>query len=168
MTREEWSVRNRRRRAEESVQKLPGHGHARHGSHTTIADQTERVRTGQSPDGAIGKKVSRVTTFNSPEAELEAVGKAKQKAGRPPNDNDEITHSGQVQRSRKTVVVNGRPDGYGAGVEVMRDSQGKPLPGRPVQLTGEEPNALVVLEWNPETRTWEPVTQHPTNKPMTS
>ena len=31
--------------------------------------------------------------------------------------------------------------------------------------TGQDPNALVVLQKNPANGVWEPITQYPTNKP---
>lgn len=133
--------------------------------------QMTRVQTGIAPDGQLTRRPNRSTKFDSPEAELEAVGRAKIGLERrvvngqvPPWD---IDPNGVVRPHRETVVVGGRPDGYGSGVEVQRDAGGHPLPGRPVQLTAQDANACVVLEWNPANGRWDTVTQYPTHDPVT-
>jgi hypothetical protein len=171
MTREQWKIQYRRQRAEQSVQNLPGHGHARHGYQTTIVQQMTRVRTGIAPDG-IRATTSRATRFDSPEAELEAIGKARKiVAHRVANGQIsywDVDPRGVVRPHWETVVVDGRRGGYGSGIEVQRDpSTGIPLPGRPVQPTGQDKNARVRLQYNPATGTWDPLTQYPTNEPVT-
>jgi len=158
--------------AAERVANLPGHGNARHGSHTTIAQQTTRVQTGIAPDGKMAP-TSRATKFDTPEAELDAVSRAQQRTANRVATGQKSTaiqvdSNGRAKLPRDESVVTGHPGGYGSGVEVVRNpTTGQPLPGRPVQPTGQDPNALVVLEYKPATNTWEPVTQYPTNKPVT-
>ena len=60
-------------------------------------------------------------------------------------------------------MVGGRKGGYGSGLEVIRDANGKPLPGRPVQATGQDPSAKVIFRYDPSTGQWGKVTQYPTN-----
>jgi hypothetical protein len=149
---------------------LSGHGNGRHGSQTTVSQQTTRVQTGVAPDGALAP-TPRATRFDSPEAELDAVSRAQSgTAGRIADGTtrDAITvgPDGVARLPRDSSVVTGYPGGYGSGVEVMRDPvTNAPLPGRPVVPTGQDPNALVVLQKDPATGVWEPITQYPTNKP---
>ena len=58
--------------ATDRVRALRGHGDARHGTQTTIEQQTTRVLTEQAPDGRKAR-TSRATRFDSPEAQLDAV-----------------------------------------------------------------------------------------------
>jgi hypothetical protein len=53
-----------------------GHGYADHGAHTTPAQQAKRVETGVAPSGRISP-AERATRFDSHEAQLEAVGRAR-------------------------------------------------------------------------------------------
>lgn len=156
----------------ERARALPGHGHVRHGSETTAAQQAHRVQTGVAPDGP-GNPVGRSTRFDSPEAELDAVSRARSRtAGRVADGRQSeaiiVKPNGEARLPRDASVVTGHPGGYGSGVEVARNpATGAPLPGRPVQPTGQDPNAFVVLERRPATGTWEPVTQYPTKQPVT-
>ncbi len=149
---------------------LPGHGNARHGAQTTLDQQTTRVQTGVAPDGALAP-TPRATRFDSPEAELDAVSRAQSgTAGRiadgTTNDSIRVGPDGVARLPRDSSVVTGYPGGYGSGVEVMRDPvTNARLPGSPVMPTGQDPNALVVLQKNPANGVWEPITQYPTNKP---
>jgi len=158
--------------AAEQVDALPGHGNARHGSQTTIAEQTTRVRTDVAPDGQIAK-TSRATRFDSPEAQLDAVNRAQARtANRVATGQKGTTISvnpqGVARLPNDVSVVTGHPGGYGSGVEVIRDPvTGQPLPSRPVQPTGQDMNALVVLRYNPASGNFEPYTQYPTSDPVT-
>jgi hypothetical protein len=79
-----------------------------------------------------------------------------------------VRPNGTVYPPRDVSVVTGHPGGYGSGVEVIRNpATGAPLPGRPVQPTGTDPNAKVVLSYNPMNSKWEPITQYPTNDGVT-
>ncbi len=157
---------------QEQVDDLPGHGNARHGSQTTIAEQTTRVQTGVAPDGEMAK-TSVATRFDSPEAQLDAVQQAQARTAQRVADGQvspviAVRPNGQAVLPRDVSTVTGYPGGYGSGVEVVRDpATNQPLPGKPVQPTGQLPNAKVVLQYNPATGTWEPVTQYPTPDPVT-
>lgn len=157
---------------EQQARTLPGHGHARHGSHTTIAQQTTRVQTGVTPDGLI-RRTGRATRFDSPEAELDAVRRAQARTANRVAAGQKsrafvVSPDGTIEVPRDTSVVTGYPGGYGSGVEVIRRPvTNQALPGRPVAPTGQDPNALVVLRYDPTTQTWQPVTQYPTNRPVT-
>jgi uncharacterized Zn-binding protein involved in type VI secretion len=156
----------------EEAAKLPGHGHARHGAQTTIAEQTRRVQHDIAPDGEYAP-TDRGTKFDSHAAELDAVHRAEQRTAHRIATGQQSTalivrSNGKVALPQDVSVVSGHPGGYGSGVEVMRDPlTGNPLPGRPVQPTGQYPNAKVVLRYNPITGKMEPVTQYPTNDPVT-
>lgn len=157
----------------QQVADLPGHGNARHGSHTTNAQQTRRVQTGMNPDGVPGNKVGTASRFDSPEAELDAVRRAQARTNARVANGDkstaiEVGPDGVARLPRDVSVVTGHPGGYGSGVEVIRNpATNQPLPGRPVQPTGQNPNARVVLQYDPSSGTWKPVTQFPTNDPVT-
>jgi RHS repeat-associated protein len=157
---------------EEEAQALAGHGHDRHGSQTTTAQQTTRVQTGVAPDGATAN-TSRATRFDNPEAELDAVRRAQARtnarvASGAVSTAIVVAPNGTARLPRDASTVSGHPGGYGSGVEVQRNpTTNQPLPGRPVQPTGQDPNAQVVLQYQPSTGTWEPVTQYPTNNPVT-
>ncbi len=148
--------------AKNKAEKYPGHGHERHGAQTTTREQTTRVQSGEAPDGNTAP-TKKATKFDSHAKEVEAVEKAK--AQNPGQGEPKFRPDGRPNRVHK--VVDDGPEGYGEGVEVKTDSAGKPLPGRPVQSTGRQPNAKVIFEYNPETDTWEPLTQYPTDEPVT-
>lgn len=156
----------------EEVQTLSGHGHARHGWQTTPVQHDARVRTGMAPDGEYAP-TPRSTRFDSPEAESDAVARARARttqrvATGKQSTVIEVGPDGTAELPRDKSVVTGYPGGYGSGVEVARDPiTGKPLPGRPVVPTSQYPNAHVVLQFNPATGTWDPVTQFPTNMTVT-
>lgn len=147
-----------------------GHGNARHGPEVTRDQHINRVQAGITPDGAYSP-TPRSTNFDSQEAQLEAVNKAKTKADAMMREGrlspTQATPDGTESPNRVELVVNSRPGGYGSGVEVERDENNQVKPGRPVQDTGQDPNALVRLQYNPEISRWDPVTQYPTNKPVT-
>ncbi len=156
----------------EQVSDLPGHGNARHGSQTTLAEQTTRAQTDIAPDGAVAK-TSRATRFDSDEAQLDAVSRAQARtaarvAAGQKSTAITVDSQGTARLPSDVSVVTGRPGGYGSGVEVVRDPvTNQPLPGRPVLPTGQDMNARVVLRYNPSSGTFEPVTQFPTNEPVT-
>jgi hypothetical protein len=149
-------------RAKDTAERYSGHGHGRHGAQTTEGEQIRRVQTGETPDGNRSP-TSKATRFDSHAKEVEAVERAKAKE--PWNGQPEYRPNGQP--NRVNAVVPDGPEGYGEGVEVQRDANSQPLPGRPVQPTGRQPNANVVFEYNPETGEWDPVTQYPTDDPPT-
>ena len=60
--------------AAEQVEALSGHGNARHGSHTTVAEQEARVLTHRAPD-ARRAPTPVATRFDSPEAQLDSVSR---------------------------------------------------------------------------------------------
>ena len=149
-----------------SLEGVGGHGHARHGAHTTLTQQETRIQTKIAPDGAKAP-TPRATTFDSNQAELEAVRRAetvfnKNNAANP-YPTTITTPKGKVKPNTGPIVVGGRKGGYGSGVEVIRDANGKPLPGRPVQPTGQDPSAKVIFRYDPNTGQWDKVTQYPTN-----
>ncbi len=157
-----------------TAKSYPGHGNARHGPDTSIVEQAQRVQTGEAPDGNLAP-TSKATKFDSYAKEVEAVEKARAKnpgAGKPKYRTDSngktvYDNQGKPIPSRDAIVVDDGPEGYGSGVEVQRGADGKPLPGRPIQPTGQQPNAVVVFEYNPKTDAWEPFTQYPTDDPPT-
>jgi RHS repeat-associated protein len=158
--------------AQQQVEDLSGHGHGRHGSQTTTQQQETRVQTGVAANGDVTKKPPTSTRFDSPEAELDAVQRAQVRtAQRIANGQKstaiEVAPDGTAKLPRDVSTVTGYPKGYGSGVTVIKDPvTGKALPGRPVQPTGQMPNATVVLEYNPATGSWEPITQFPSNDPV--
>jgi hypothetical protein len=78
-----------------------------------------------------------------------------------------VSPNGTAVLPRQAVTVPGPPEGTGSGVEVVRDANDNPLPGRPTQPTGQMPNSTVILERDPLTGEWNPVTQFPDDKPVT-
>ena len=157
--------------ARDKAKSYPGHGDARHGPQTTITEQTQRVQTGEAPDGNTAP-TDKATKFDSYEKEVEAVEKARAKnpgdgkAKYKTNKNGNIIYrDGKPVPARDEIVVDDGPEGYGSGVEVQNGVNGEPLPGRPVKPTGQQPNAKVIFEYNPKTNTWEPLTQYPTDVP---
>ena len=86
-------------------------------------------------------------------------------AEEPWNGQPQVKPNGQPN-CVSTVVPDG-PEGYGEGVQVQRGPDGKPLPGRPVEPTGRQPNAKVIHEYNPRTGKWDPLTHYPTDEPPT-
>lgn len=192
MTREQWRRQNSTQRAERTVQRADrplenpapsastrGHGHADHGHQTTDAQQANRVRTGVTPGGRTGSAAGRASRFESPEAEAEALGRARRAldrqlasesaTGAPPNV-DPVT--GQPRRIPVTVPTN-RPGGYGTSQVVQRapapstaiapDASGARVP---VTSTTPLPNARVVWEYVPSTGEWHPVTYFPEPLPL--
>lgn len=146
---------------------VAGHGHADHGPQTTGAQQTQRVQTGKTPSGR-NAKAGRSTRFHSSEAEADAISRARQhlKTTNPPKTRTD-PRTGMPQPGEHVVVVGGKKGGYGSGAEVVRDANGKPLPGRPVRPTGSDPNAKVVFRTDAKGN-WYEHTKYPTNEPMTA
>jgi len=156
----------------QEVADLPGHGNVRHGTKTTLAEQTTRAQTGIAPDGQQAN-TTRATRFDSDEAQLDAVNRAKARTAARVATGQQSTAivvkpNGVATLPSDAAVVTGRPGGYGSGVEVLRNpTNNQPLPGRPVQPTGQDMNARVVLRYSPLSNTFEPYTQFPTNEPVT-
>jgi hypothetical protein len=144
-----------------------GHGYADHGAHTTDAQQARRIETGVSPSGRISP-TNRATRFQSHEAQLEAVGRARHRANReqPPAQR---TNTGDQAPTRQVSVEGNRKGGYGTGQEAVRDpATNKPIKPRTAMPIGSnDPNARVVLRYNPQTDQWDPVTLFPTDDPVT-
>ena len=107
---------------------------------------------------------AKATRFDSYQKEVEAVERAKAKnpgQGKSPYKTDKngniLYKDGKPKPNTDTVVVDDGPEGYGSGVKV----------GHPVQPTGQQPNATVFFKHNPRTNTWEPLTQYPSDDPVT-
>lgn len=162
-----------------------GHGHARHGWQTTEAQQAERVETGRCPDQlpheAPGKPAARASHFSSPEAEAEALGRARRalekdlKAGKVEGFLDPVTGArtyvnpvdGQPMRHDLIVATN-RPGGFGTSQVVRRQSP--PSESLALDPTGKRvavpsatplPDAYMRVEYVSSTRRWRPVTYYP-------
>lgn len=131
-----------------------------------MTQQETRVQTKIAPDGEKAP-TPRATTFDSSRAELEAVRRAEVVFNKNNVANPYPTTitmpNGKVKPNTVPIVVGGRKGGYGSGVEVIRDVNGKPLAGRPVQPTGQDMNAKVIFRYDPSTGQWDKVTQYPTN-----
>jgi hypothetical protein len=193
-TREQYQARRSRERAEETVRNADqplenpnpgaateGHGHARHGYQTTDEQQAARVVTGRFPDDPYGptdgprEPVSRASRFGSPQAEAEALGRARRELdaelardakarGPAPTYVDE---DGVPVRMETDVRTN-RPEGYGPS-QVVRRTGG---PGSPPAFDAAgnrqaipDParidQAKVVYEYVPSTGEWRAVTYYP-------
>lgn len=173
-TQEEWKEQYGEQRAAERVQQLDGHGYERHGSHVTTQQHTDRVQHGTFPngqqfypDGTQIKPVSQSSSFYNDRLHLEADGRAREQFGHP--STFAVNSSGEVEElpRRGDVIVSGSSNGYGEGVEVQRDSNGNPLPNRPVQSTGVQPNARVGFNYDSERGEWVTATHHPTSREVT-
>jgi hypothetical protein len=173
-TLEEWNEQYGDQRAAERVQQLDGHGYERHGSHVTTQQHTDRVQHGTlpngqqfHPDGTPIRPASQSSSFYNDRLHLEADGRAREQFGHP--STFAVDSSGEVEPlpRRDDVIVSGPSSGYGEGVEVQRDSNGNPLPGRPVQSTGVQPNARVGFNYDSERGEWVTATHHPTSREVT-
>ena len=168
-----------------------GHGHSDHGWQTTEAQQSQRIRDGITPGGRTDEQVAKVTHFHSPEAEAEALGRARTKLNAalrlgsvPPFD----PATGEPNR-HKIVVETHRKDGFGSRVvkqrdnsgTVLKDSSNKPLTeterqqkidpktGTPMVDTDGQPimepvpmmHATFIFEYVPSSGEWHPVTYYP-------
>lgn len=180
MTRAQWKAQERRRRAEITTGRADqplepvnphksthGHGHADHGHQTTAAQQGDRIRTGVTPSGRVGQKLSKASHFHSPEAEAEALGRARRQLAADQK-------SGAVSNFDKTggpsyheiFVPTNRKDGYGHRVVKQRDASGaviKDSSNRPLTTTDPNPihQAKVVWTYVPSKNQWHPVTYFP-------
>lgn len=180
MTREQWQAQERRRRAEQTTGRTDqplepvnpdkaqhGHGHGDHGHQTTAEQQGERIRTGITPSGRAGKPVSKASHFHTPEAEAEAVGRARRqlKADRESGAVSNFDEAGEPSRHTTTVPTN-RKDGYGHRVVKQKDASGsviKDASNQPLTTTDPTPlrQAKVVWEYVPSKNQWHPVTHFP-------
>lgn len=189
MTREQWKKLHGDQRANQNVQRLPGHGHGRHNSQVSRQQLTDRVQQGSLPNGTTAPAPSRATRFDSARRELEAVGRARAQlraAGERPIHR--VNSRGEVDLDKsRTYLVPGSRDGYGRGVEVRRGvaargardyrvnsngevkgrgranigNQPSPLPGRPVRPTGQASHARVSFEYDFLTGRWKEKTHFP-------
>src|SRR5690606_1418075 len=102
-----------------------GHGHEDHGSQTTAADQARRVETGTTPSGRTTFKGKPSSRFNSPEAELEALGRARRKldAGSPPKFDPVTGEPNRIMYEVETKL----PDGFGTRHIPKKDATGKKI-----------------------------------------
>ncbi|WP_218079759.1 hypothetical protein [Anthocerotibacter panamensis] len=179
-TREEWYKENSRNRAEQTVSQADqmlepinpqkathGHGHADHGYQTTEVQQGHRIRTKITPSGRMGKRLSQVSHFHSPEAEAEALSRASRKL-------EAELRSGQIAnfditgepKRHEVLVKTNREDGFGYAVIKQRDVLGNILRdslGLPLTTTETNPlkQAKVIFEYIPSKDIWHPVTYYP-------
>ncbi|MEZ5508096.1 MAG: hypothetical protein R3F38_19900 [Gammaproteobacteria bacterium] len=164
ITKTEYKKISSELRARVSLNAVDGHGHARHGSHTTLLQQENRIKTGIAPDGEKAP-TPRATKFDSNQTEIEAVRRAqnefdKQNAAKP-YPTMITTPKGKVIPNTVAITVDGGKNGYGSGLEVIRDAQGKPLPGKPIGPTGQDYKAKVMFRFDPVTKKWNALTQYP-------
>jgi hypothetical protein len=137
-----------------------GHGHADHGAQTTAADQAKRVETGETPGGRTTPKGRPASRFRSPEAEVEALGRARRKldADGPPKF-DSVT--GEPNR-RMYDVETTSPGGFGTRHIPKKDAAGKAL--KPYAAEADPSilrRARVIFEYVPSKDAWHPVTYFP-------
>jgi hypothetical protein len=117
-------------RAKFTAESYSGHGHARHGSQTTMNEQIRRVRTGEDPDGTVTinkhtgarERPSKATKFDTHSKEVEAVERARGKIG--PSEPKFDKH-GQPRFIK--IVVDDGAEGYGSGVRVKEGPDGEPF-----------------------------------------
>ena len=180
MTKEQWQAQERRRRAEQTTghadQQLEpvnpdkaqhGHGHGDHGHQTTADQQGARIRTGITPSGRAGKTVSKASHFHTPEAEAEAIGRARRQlqADQRAGTITELDAAGEPTRHSVTELTN-RRDGFGHRVVKEKDAAGaviKDASGQPLTQTDPTPlrQAKVIWEHVPSKNDWHPVTYSP-------
>jgi hypothetical protein len=171
VTQEQWRQQRRDQRANQSAQSLSGHGHERHPSQVSLRQLSDRVEHGLLPNGEIQDRLpNRATRFDSPQRELEAVGRARAQLEAEGNGSPvfRVSSQGEVKvTTRRAYTVPGSRDGYGRGVEVQRGGNDKPLPSRWVRRTAQDPNARVVFEYDFIAGQWKEITHFPTDKPVT-
>jgi hypothetical protein len=145
-----------------------GHGHADHGHQTTSAQQGHRIRTKVTPSGRIGKPTSKASSFHSPEAEAEALGKARTRLNKDIQSGvtPKYDANGEPNRSMIDNITTNRKDGFGYQVVKQKDSNGqvvKDASGLPLTTTDPTPltKAKVLFEYIPSKDRWEPVTYFP-------
>jgi hypothetical protein len=158
-----------------------GHGHARHGHQTTDPQQAERIRTGVAPDG-LPAKTSRASRFRSPEAELDALARARQRLAADlrsgevehyvDGTNGEIGYvdpgNGEPSHHALTVETSD-PRGFGEVAYVPRRTGGpgtaydKDAAGNriPQEVAGPFKKARVVFEYVPSAHEWRVLTYYP-------
>ncbi len=197
MTREEWDEADSRARAEATLARLQpdqplenpnvnaaqeGHGHGRHGSDTTDAQQADRVVTGRYPDQAPteppgGGPIGRASRFGSPQQEVEALMRGQAELDRrlalPAGDPEEVQGPfvdpmTNVPVRQPIVVDTNREDGYGTSQVVQRQPppSNQILPdqaGNRVAVPSQTPltEANMIYEFVPSTGEWRLVTYHP-------
>lgn len=168
----QWREQSSRARAENTVSRADqplepmdpdrathGHGHADHGHQTTDAQQARRVETGKSPSNRKTRKGQHASRFHSPEAEAEALGRARTKLTRDkPSPYDE---NGLPNRHRVVVETN-RRDGFGRRQVARTDASGKTI--KPLEAEADATvlkKAMVIFEYVPSKNEWHPVTYYP-------
>jgi hypothetical protein len=158
-----------------------GHGHARHGHQTTEAQQALRVSTGIAPDGVLAP-TRRASHFRSPEAEAEALGRARRQLHedlrngiiQPYVDHrtgeESFVHPTTGEPKRHALVVRTTdPRGFGNSAQVARrvagpgtpylkDSAGNLVPER---VGGPRMTAFVVFEYVQSLGAWRELSYYP-------
>jgi hypothetical protein len=181
MTKEQWKALNRRQRAIRTVSQADqpleptnpnkstlGHGHSDHGYQTTATQQGHRIRTGTTPSGRNAPPVSKASHFRSPEAEAEALGRARRQLNadiKSSNIPEFDPATGEPNRHPVTVTTNHK-NGFGYKVVKQKDSAGNVIrDANNLPLTTTDPtplkNAKVIFEYVPSAGKWEPVTYFP-------
>ena len=195
MTRQQWRAEQSRVRAERTTAAVDqplenpdpkaadhGHGHAWHGWQTTSEQQRTRVETGVAPDGTPNQFTGTASRFRSPQAEAEALGRARRqleadlRRGAVPSYVDPVTGAttyvdpatGRVTRYRVVVSTND-PRGFADSALVAR-RVGGPTSAMVVDASGRRVadiveavrmRARVSFEYVPSTGEWRPVTYFP-------
>ena len=167
--------------ARQEVESVSGHGHERHGSQTTLEQQARRVNEGTDPTGKSAP-TGQATKFGSNMAEHDAIYRARLrteqlvkegKVSISPIKNKKgnlvIDKNGNPKKPTVKLVVTGHPNGYGSGYKgpTMKINGQIICTEGPLQFKKEIPNALVILQYDPVTASWEPLTQYPTDDPVT-
>ena len=166
MTRAQWKKAHHDARTQASVRELDGgvpgaHGHADHGFQTTLEQQAVRVQTGVTPSGR-DSIVGRATRYETPELELEASGRARRMLDVENPPTMMAKGAGGVLAPYNVGYKVERSGGhFGRGVELLPDSNGQPLPGRPVRRVESCARANVVFKFNPATGKWGQYTSFP-------
>ena len=207
-TRGEWKAQQSRSRAEATVAKADqpletlspntqypnpqprqGHGHARHGSQTTSAEQASAVRSGARPDGTNNGPIGTASRFRTPEAEAEALGRGRklleeklrsgtltQNQLRPDPVTGVPTYVNPVTGKPTRITIKEIPtndargygDGFVAETDPATNQMVHPDPANPTHQN-PVPNpvnplekAQVTYEYVPSTGKWESVTHYAT------
>lgn len=148
-----------------------GHGHDEHGWQTTDAQQEQRIRDGTKPSGQQGRPAEKVSRFDTPEQEAEALRLGREQLDRDIADGKvakyDPTPSEPNRPTRHTVeVTTTESEGFGSQWSrkrnpdgtAMKDANGSFVP----EKWGTPPRtAKLVYEYVPSTDTFEPVTYYP-------
>jgi len=143
-----------------------GHGHAEHGSQTTPIQQEHRIVTGVKPSGEQGNPTSKASKFLTPEAEVEALDRGREKLEQEIKDHN-IPKMVNGEPNRHAVMVeSNKHEGFGERWVRAKGSNGKNLKNEdgsfipqkdPVKLN----KAKLIYEYVPSKNKWETVTYFP-------